>query len=58
VTDVRREGPSYFEHFNAGVGCQLWYYRSLVEALESVQSRSVPELRRAVEELEDLCENG
>ena len=58
VTDVRREGRSYFEHFNAGVACQLWYYRSLVEAVGSSNGRNAPELVRAVGELEDLCEGG
>lgn len=60
LADLRVEGPRLWERFNASdPGDQLWYYRSLVEALEPlVPSALAAELGRTVEEIAALVTSG
>jgi len=56
VRDLRAEGPSVFDRFNAGPQDTVWYYRSLVAAfderrLDASSARLRETLRGVVDEL-------
>lgn len=53
LSDYRALGERVWPRFNAGKEEQLWYYRSLVQALGGPQaSPLVAELQRTVRQLE------
>lgn len=53
LADSQRLGEVFWERFNAGKDDQLWYYKSLVAAYDSVEYQGplLNELRRLVERL-------
>ena len=54
IVDIEREGPEVWSRFR-GRDKALWYYRSIVDALEAAGANPLtPRLRRAVERLESL----
>ncbi len=53
LRDLRHRGPGVWEHFKSRPGDQLWYYRSVLEALRHQDQRPyILELSSAVEALE------
>ncbi len=59
LRDLRESGPDLWERFNAGAADQLWYYRSLVEVLESRYPRPITrELAGVVSEIVGEAEAG
>ena len=61
VEEYRRIGPEIWSRFAGGRDGSLWYYRSLLEAFESVSANGcgylIGRLARNVVELEDLVRN-
>jgi (p)ppGpp synthase/HD superfamily hydrolase len=60
LKDYREAGEKIWSRFNAGRRDQLWYYRTVTDALllRAIGGRAQPlvdELQRAVEELESVC---
>jgi (p)ppGpp synthase/HD superfamily hydrolase len=60
LKDYRQVGDKVWDRFNAGKSDQLWYYRTvtqaLIEAAGDGRARAlIEELRLAVEQLENLC---
>ncbi len=60
IKDYREVGEKVWERFNAGKLDQLWYYRTVTQALADAAGAGraralVEELRRTVEQLEELC---
>jgi (p)ppGpp synthase/HD superfamily hydrolase len=53
LTDLRAEGPTLWDRFNAGPDEQAWYFWALLDLFERrlPNSRNVPELRRVVADL-------
>jgi (p)ppGpp synthase/HD superfamily hydrolase len=58
VADYRAEGEALWTRFNSPREDQLWYYRSIAEALKSPDNPLVAELDRGVTELERLAAAG
>jgi (p)ppGpp synthase/HD superfamily hydrolase len=55
VWDIRDQGLTYLDRFNAGVEEQIWYFRSLLDVFEPrIPRRLAMELRALVEEFEAL----
>ena len=56
VTDLRTQGDAVWERFRGGKEGTLWYYRSMVNALQAVERTSlVAELEEVVTEMERLA---
>jgi (p)ppGpp synthase/HD superfamily hydrolase len=56
LADYRALGEAVWERFNGGKDGTLWYYRALVETLQSCgPTRLVEELTRAVSEIERIA---
>ncbi len=57
VADYQREGERLWERFNAGKKEQLWYYKSCLDAYDSVGCRGplLDELRRLVDQIQTLA---
>lgn len=57
LADLRQKGPAIWELFNAPVAEQLWYYRTLTEALKQTKAPIglVSELDLVVREIEQLA---
>jgi len=60
IKDYRQIGDGVWKRFNAGKSDQLWYYRTVTEALTEAAGTGrahvlVQDLKRAVTELEELC---
>lgn len=60
LADVRREGPSTWARFNAGPQEQLWYHRSILEAMRAAGQAGVlvEEYEVVVESLASVVEPG
>ncbi len=59
AADFHALGDALWSHFNGGRDGTLWYYRSVVDILKSVQpARLVEELDRATAHLEHLARAG
>jgi hypothetical protein len=60
IKDYRQVGEKVWERFNAGKPDQLWYYRTVTDALIKAAGNGrvralAEELKLAVQELEKLC---
>ena len=58
LTDYRVVGEDLWERFTAGRDDQLWYYRSLADIYNKLESPLAAELERVVTQLEDNLLDG